>query len=166
MPSTPPQPLELARALKAADPDRYLTVVAAPPAPDRLAPLLGLYLVNAELARTGEVAREVIGAMRGRLDVESREGLGSRFIVYVPLAAATVRALGVNGVSPVGSGPDGAYSMRVPQNGSVILAASKPEYLQSYEQVEVGGTDINGKNFLMAYNEHITRLAERFGRGR
>ena len=27
--------------------------------------------------------------MRGRLDVESREGLGSRFIVYVPLAAAT-----------------------------------------------------------------------------
>lgn len=62
MPSTPPQPLELARALKAADPDRYLTVVAAPPAPDRLAPLLGLYLLNAELARTGEVAREAMVA--------------------------------------------------------------------------------------------------------
>lgn len=62
MPSTPPQPLELARALKAADPDRYLTVVAAPPAPDRLPALLGLYLVNAELARTGEVAREAMVA--------------------------------------------------------------------------------------------------------
>ena len=34
-------------------------------------------------------ARELVRAMRGRLDVESREGLGSRFIVYVPLAAAT-----------------------------------------------------------------------------
>lgn len=34
-------------------------------------------------------ARELVRAMRGRLDVESREGLGSRFIVTVPLAAAT-----------------------------------------------------------------------------
>ena len=34
-------------------------------------------------------ARELVRAMRGRLEVESREGLGSRFIVRVPLAAAT-----------------------------------------------------------------------------
>lgn len=34
-------------------------------------------------------ARELVRAMRGRLDVESREGLGSRFIVTLPLAAAT-----------------------------------------------------------------------------
>lgn len=34
-------------------------------------------------------ARELVRAMRGRLDVESREGLGSRFIVRVPLASAT-----------------------------------------------------------------------------
>lgn len=34
-------------------------------------------------------ARELVQAMRGRLEVESREGLGSRFIVRVPLAAAT-----------------------------------------------------------------------------
>ena len=34
-------------------------------------------------------ARELVRAMRGRLEVESREGLGSRFLVYVPLAAAT-----------------------------------------------------------------------------
>ncbi|GGY96913.1 XrtA/PEP-CTERM system histidine kinase PrsK [Novosphingobium colocasiae] len=32
-------------------------------------------------------ARELVRAMRGRLDVESREGLGSRFVVRVPLAA-------------------------------------------------------------------------------
>jgi signal transduction histidine kinase len=34
-------------------------------------------------------ARELVKAMKGRLDVESREGLGSRFIVRIPLAAAT-----------------------------------------------------------------------------
>ena len=32
-------------------------------------------------------ARELIRAMKGRLDVESREGLGSRFIVRLPLAS-------------------------------------------------------------------------------
>jgi len=34
-------------------------------------------------------ARELVRAMKGRLDVESREGLGSRFVVRIPLAAAT-----------------------------------------------------------------------------
>ena len=34
-------------------------------------------------------ARELVQAMRGRLEVESREGLGSRFIVRLPLAAAS-----------------------------------------------------------------------------
>lgn len=34
-------------------------------------------------------ARELVRAMRGRLEVESREGLGSRFVVRVPLTAAT-----------------------------------------------------------------------------
>jgi putative PEP-CTERM system histidine kinase len=34
-------------------------------------------------------ARELVQAMRGRLEVESREGLGSRFVVHLPLAAAT-----------------------------------------------------------------------------
>lgn len=34
-------------------------------------------------------ARELIRAMQGRLDVESREGIGSRFTVRLPLAAAT-----------------------------------------------------------------------------
>jgi len=33
-------------------------------------------------------ARELIIAMRGRLDVESREGLGSRFTVRLPMAPA------------------------------------------------------------------------------
>ncbi len=31
-------------------------------------------------------ARELVRAMRGRLDVESREGIGSRFVVRIPLA--------------------------------------------------------------------------------
>ena len=34
-------------------------------------------------------ARELVNAMRGRLQVESREGLGSRFIVRMPLTAST-----------------------------------------------------------------------------
>jgi putative PEP-CTERM system histidine kinase len=34
-------------------------------------------------------ARELVRAMHGRLEVESREGLGSRFIIRLPLAAAT-----------------------------------------------------------------------------
>jgi putative PEP-CTERM system histidine kinase len=34
-------------------------------------------------------ARELVRAMRGRVEVESREGLGSRFIVRIPLAAAS-----------------------------------------------------------------------------
>ncbi|MDG2002937.1 MAG: PEP-CTERM system histidine kinase PrsK, partial [Novosphingobium sp.] len=34
-------------------------------------------------------ARELVRAMRGRLEVESREGLGSRFVVRIPLAAAS-----------------------------------------------------------------------------
>ena len=33
-------------------------------------------------------ARELVRAMHGRLDVESREGLGSRFEVRLPLAEA------------------------------------------------------------------------------
>ncbi len=33
-------------------------------------------------------ARELVRAMRGRLEVESREGLGSRFIVRIPLAVS------------------------------------------------------------------------------
>jgi signal transduction histidine kinase len=33
--------------------------------------------------------RELVRAMRGRLDVESREGLGSRFTVRLPLASAS-----------------------------------------------------------------------------
>lgn len=34
-------------------------------------------------------ARELVRAMKGRLDVESREGLGSRFAIRLPLAATT-----------------------------------------------------------------------------
>ena len=39
----------------------------------------------------------------------------------VPLAGASIRALGVVGVSPVGSEADGTYRVEVPQNGAVIL---------------------------------------------
>lgn len=34
-------------------------------------------------------ARELVRAMHGRLEVESREGLGSRFVIKLPLSAAT-----------------------------------------------------------------------------
>lgn len=41
-------------------------------------------------------AREIVRAMDGRLNVESREGLGTRFIISIPLAAAR-NLLGENG---------------------------------------------------------------------
>ncbi|MFC4295306.1 XrtA/PEP-CTERM system histidine kinase PrsK [Novosphingobium tardum] len=49
-------------------------------------------------------ARELVRAMQGRLDVESREGLGSRFIVRLPLlaAASLLRAFD-EGSSPTSS---------------------------------------------------------------
>ncbi len=34
-------------------------------------------------------ARELLRAMNGRLDVESREGLGSRFVIHLPLASTS-----------------------------------------------------------------------------
>jgi signal transduction histidine kinase len=36
-------------------------------------------------------AREMVRAMQGRLDVESREGLGTRFIIRLPLHQAVER---------------------------------------------------------------------------
>lgn len=44
-------------------------------------------------------ARELVGAMRGRLDVESREGLGSRFTVRLPLAEPTETPLALKAAS-------------------------------------------------------------------
>ncbi|WP_260923617.1 XrtA/PEP-CTERM system histidine kinase PrsK [Novosphingobium sp. 9] len=37
-------------------------------------------------------ARELVRAMHGRLDVESREGLGSRFTIHLPLATASLES--------------------------------------------------------------------------
>ncbi|HKY94765.1 MAG TPA: squalene/phytoene synthase family protein [Kiloniellales bacterium] len=47
--------LQLAGELRRVDPDRCLTVLAAPPPPQLAQPLLALYLLNAELARCTEV---------------------------------------------------------------------------------------------------------------
>lgn len=44
-------------------------------------------------------AREMVRAMRGKLDVESREGLGSRFTVRLPLAAAQGLIQSIEGAS-------------------------------------------------------------------
>lgn len=45
-------------------------------------------------------ARELVRAMRGRLEVESREGLGSRFIVRLPLAMASALFDSMAGAGP------------------------------------------------------------------
>lgn len=47
--------MQLARDLRRLDADRYLAVLAAPPR--EAAPLLALFLLNAELARSGEVSQ-------------------------------------------------------------------------------------------------------------
>lgn len=51
-------------------------------------------------------ARELVRAMHGRLDVESREGLGSRFAVRLPLAAAAELADTLNDRPDPQSPPD------------------------------------------------------------
>ncbi|MDF8334059.1 XrtA/PEP-CTERM system histidine kinase PrsK [Novosphingobium cyanobacteriorum] len=48
-------------------------------------------------------ARELVRAMRGRLDVESREGLGSRFTVRLPLAAAANLAQSLENAGEAGA---------------------------------------------------------------
>jgi len=56
-------------------------------------------------------ARELVRAMQGRLDVESREGLGSRFTVRLPIAAATGLYRPIDRKNPrIGYEPDGAAS--------------------------------------------------------
>jgi NADH dehydrogenase [ubiquinone] 1 alpha subcomplex assembly factor 6 len=49
--------LQLAGELRRLDPDRCLTVLAAPPPPQVAEQLLALYLLNAELARSAEVSQ-------------------------------------------------------------------------------------------------------------
>jgi len=49
--------LLLAGELRRLDPDRCLAVLAAPPPPAAAEPLVALYLLNAELARSGEVSQ-------------------------------------------------------------------------------------------------------------
>jgi hypothetical protein len=80
----------------------------------------------------------------------------------VSIDGAGIQAIGVNGVSPSASEADGAYAVRVPQNGVFILGASKTGYLQTYEQISVAATDLT-HDFLLAYQPHVDRIAERFG---
>ncbi|MEO0033949.1 MAG: system histidine kinase PrsK, partial [Pseudomonadota bacterium] len=54
-------------------------------------------------------ARELVRAMRGRLDVESREGLGSRFTVRLPLAATAAIAQSLEDTAE----PDGSGAKKV-----------------------------------------------------
>jgi signal transduction histidine kinase len=57
-------------------------------------------------------ARELVRAMQGRLDVESREGLGSRFVVRLPIAAAADLFEKINKKS-AGATPDGSHNAKV-----------------------------------------------------
>lgn len=80
----------------------------------------------------------------------------------VALGNAAIRALGVVGVDPVAADPTGSYRISVPQNGAVILGASRPDYMQSFVQLTVGNQDVE-HDFLMAWENHIDRLATAFG---
>lgn len=57
-------------------------------------------------------ARELVKAMQGRLDVESREGLGSRFTIRLPLAEAAA-LLEKFKRNAAGLGPDGSQTAKV-----------------------------------------------------
>jgi len=57
-------------------------------------------------------ARELVRAMQGRLDVESREGLGSRFVVRLPLAEAS-GLYDKFRKNSAGALPDGSHNTKV-----------------------------------------------------
>jgi len=57
-------------------------------------------------------ARELVRAMQGRLDVESREGLGSRFVIRLPQAEAAGLLQRFN-QNTAGIAPDGSHDKKV-----------------------------------------------------
>ncbi len=73
-----------------------------------------------------------------------------------------VQALGVAGVDPVSSGAVGRYEVRVPENGQVVLRASKPQYLSTYARVPVATRPIE-RDVLIAYLPHVRQMSTRFG---
>ncbi len=81
----------------------------------------------------------------------------------VPAGEATISALGTVGVQPVSSGALGDYRIEVPQNGALLLTSNKTGYWPTYEQLAIGNQNITGKNFLLAYNTHISLIADRLG---
>ena len=99
----------------------------------------------------------LVGISGTALRLENYLG-GSR----VPVPEAEITALGVNGVSPVMSGPDGTYSIRVPQNGNLILSAEVDGFLPSYEALAVAAYDVPNKDFILAYTPHLDTVAQAF----
>lgn len=82
--------------------------------------------------------------------------------VEIAVPQASVRALGATDVDPVAADAVGAYALTVPPNGLLLLAANRPGYWQTYEQVTVGAQNAV-RNFYLAYEPHIQLMATRFG---
>ena len=82
----------------------------------------------------------------------------------VPVTGTSIRALGTVGVMPATSNDLGSYEIDVPQDGQIILgASSQTQYLESYEALAVGGANIEGRDFYLAYRPHVERLNQAFG---
>jgi hypothetical protein len=80
-----------------------------------------------------------------------------------PVGDVQVRALGVQGVTPVTTAPTGTYDLEIPQNGRVVIGATKAGYRSTYSELTVGDVPINDKNFYLASDDYISRMGTAFG---
>lgn len=72
-----------------------------------------------------------------------------------------VKALGVEELPAVYSADaDGAYALQLPQNGKVVVRASKAGYRSTYTELTVAAAPITGKNFYLAADEYVQRIGD------
>jgi hypothetical protein len=81
----------------------------------------------------------------------------------VGIEGANITALGVTNVLPATSAADGSYSIGVPQNGQIIFAIAKEQYLASYEAVSIGDRNLEGKTTYLAPERYVDGIATTYG---
>ncbi|MCB9655424.1 MAG: hypothetical protein H6729_14990 [Deltaproteobacteria bacterium] len=122
--------------------------------------------------RDGSVADADTGSDVGAGPPERVEISGQvlRLDAYLAAAARTavassrVSVLGAQGISPTQSDTRGDYALVVPANGALVLRAdNEPSYLMTQEQIIVGESNLEGRDFFMAYRPQVDRWAEAFG---
>jgi hypothetical protein len=75
-----------------------------------------------------------------------------------PVPTVEMRALGVQPPLRQNNMLDGSYSLQVPTNGKVVVAAAKPQYRSTYTEVTVGDQPVANKNIYLASDAYVTQI--------